>query len=178
MKAMANESLANGTITLNGNWTKDMIEMINKDLEAKAEWRFNISTDGFKYGEKCTDFDAVGRWAFKVNLEMENYWNDIDPLLLRLMKKNNASLTFDYVDEEPGNEVLAKAKITLSSNGNCLIITDEKYKEYDFTVENRMSLGFEWAADEDNDDYTAVNNASECSTKCWWVYKAPGGMKQ
>jgi len=141
---MANESMASGTITLNGEWTPEMMKIINDYLKVTGEWHWYIKTDGFIDDNKTADFEGNGRWAFSVNLEdLFDKDNRFNPKLYSLMKEHNSSIIFDYKDIESGNEVLTEASITLKSTGDRFDVSFDKYDEYEWTAENLNKLGYD-----------------------------------
>lgn len=67
---MANISSANGTITLEGDWTEETINLAQKMFNVwKFEGEFGIFVDKMFPGELSTGFRGCGKWTFAGALE-------------------------------------------------------------------------------------------------------------
>ena len=65
---MANISSSYGTITLRGDWTKEMVEQLNTVKEEWRNWYYNTYTDDTFSKDKMTiQFDGTGRWVYQTH---------------------------------------------------------------------------------------------------------------
>jgi len=148
---MANETFAMGKITLDGEWTEEMAELINKYLKITSTWHYCIRDEHssdvdnakeFSAENRCIEFSGIGRWSFRSTLEDFFIANmDTNSPLFKLMEKHDATITFDYVEDSNNDEWLADATMTIASDGSKFEIEYEASDEYEYNEENLEKLG-------------------------------------
>ena len=120
---MANQSLAIGTIKLDGNWTDEMKNLANEYLKEAETKTYSIESDGFNKDSNTTEFRGFGRWSFNNNLEDFEKFYDFSGLH-KLMYENDAKIIFTYTELEEecdypeDEEELDEYVAIISSNGS------------------------------------------------------------
>ena len=111
---MANESNAQGTITLIGNWTDETADTLAVILDCCAAWYYRLECVHKPTPQsRKVSFTGVGRYDFSTNLSQLQPWllnwakeRNLSSLptqveqLLRLMEQQDLKLLFDFEDED------------------------------------------------------------------------------
>jgi len=165
---MANISSANGTITIEiaGRDEKKLLNDFKRYIDlALANDNVCYSTVldpvNFEIGEGGDEeignkfyaedtFYGAGRWVYETNIELCYKWleaskddNEETKKLWAELNKHNWRLTFDFVDEEGGNQVLyeAVAEVIHKANEDKAEVNFCSREDYDYTPENLVDLG-------------------------------------
>lgn len=167
---MANLSSAFGQISIKAKSIEAIKNLIILQREFEDKNYYQTELDSFKLNEiqleKDIDerafheknyfiyddtFTASGRWSFESNVEcflnsLEFNTNDSEQLrkLKEKCQKEPYKIHFDINDEEGGNQVLctAIASIYYDPNQDVKNYTYDITENYDYTVENLISLDF------------------------------------
>ena len=159
---MANESNAQGTITLIGNWTDETADTLAVILDCCAAWYYRLECVHKPTPQsRKVSFTGVGRYDFSTNLSQLQPWllnwakeRNLSSLptqveqLLRLMEQQDLKLLFDFEDED-GEEFFDHEVGLMSAQKGHLL--------YGMVSRSRAS------------------SAKKTSTAGNWYYEGPGG---
>lgn len=172
---LANPSAAFGTVNIKGklNHVKQVVALLDKYA---CHWDYNIclnqstfqqsAVDSKRLVEYTMDFTSIGRWSFSNNINYLFRWLNEDveeennPIELSdwhqllLEKDYSLSMTFDFIDEESGCDVLSHETIRIQVNSkmknwdksvgfenNTNFLVEELFFEsFDVTAENLLDL--------------------------------------
>jgi len=152
---MANNSEAQGSFSLIGNWDPDMIKKIEALFMEAADWWYSTELcELFEEDGDCYSayFYGSGKWIYNNNLkyfggmfkgsEKQNI-KDFYASLCKDMNERGAYITVAFTDKEGGCQVLYQAEGELRSNGEDLVYTETLRQDFEYTEENILSLGYE-----------------------------------
>ena len=138
---MANCSIVEGTITLVGDWTDEMLVCMNIVKDRWASWTYNIDPDfDFSADRLSQSFCGCGRWSFNSNLRELDAWTKDEATsdselelsykkLTAEMQLRDCFIDFAYSDEENGNRLLRDGTARFRAVNNALI---GSISEHDF----------------------------------------------
>lgn len=160
---MANESEATGTLEIIAKCDEKKFMEFQEALKAylgsgfygasfDVEDVFDKNADG-----TCSvsvDFIGYGRWTFSNNLERFGLWASYDADMrgkdsgyeaLNKMKGIGFKLVFEFVDHEPGMEILYTETASVEHKANepwkLCQYTEIKHEDIDYTVDNLVDYG-------------------------------------
>lgn len=156
---MANISSAFGTVTfIVKGGEQEARYVADTIMGAASKWYYGMQVAGedphdIKIADGMTsismDFDGSGRWGFENNVSYLPSWlsegkGSLNKQDLSRLKNMEFQILFDYVDDEPGNQILYKKKEHLCHTAGTplkdMTLTEDSLEEYEYTAKNLVDL--------------------------------------
>ena len=154
---MANCSMVDGSMTLDGVWTDEMLMCMNIVKNQWAMWIYSIRVDeDFSKGCLSQIFNGCGRWEFNNNLRELDSWTKNEfgsnpglevayKKLTTEMQMRSCYIDFIYSDEEHGASFFRDGTARFQAVDNVLIGSISE-QDYDYGWKDYIEQGF----DDDN----------------------------
>ena len=151
---MANCSDVYGTMTLEGEWTLQMLADLNTVAKEWASWSYNIVvTDDFTHDCLSQSFLGCGRWAFNLNLDYLDAWTKGEypekpslrtayEQLTNEMQLLGGYIDFTYSEEESGNQILRDGVARLRAENGGLLIDSLSEQNYEYCWKDFIERDF------------------------------------
>lgn len=141
---MANCSDVYGIITLEGEWTDEMLSALNTVKTVWASWSYNIAPAGeFSSDLISQDFIGCGRWAFKSNIYSLDRWTKEEfegntelktayELLVAEISQRGCVIELSYSENESGTQKLCDGIARLTAENGALVVESLSEQKYDY----------------------------------------------